>query len=73
MNHYDNGDRIGDTYQHEVMGVDRYGNTEPDRYVIVTSTAKACAIRTNLPPFQGCAEPPFDMWAMLFENYSQQQ
>ena len=66
MNHYDNGDRIGDAFQHEVMGVDRYGNIQPDRYVTVTSTAKACAIRTNLPPFQGCAEPPFDVWAMLF-------
>ena len=65
-NHFDNGSRIGDAYQHEVMGVDRYGNDEPDRFVMVTSIAKACAVRTNLPPFQGCAEPPVDLFAMLF-------
>ncbi len=65
--HYDNGDRIGDTYQHEVMGCDQYGNNTPDRYFTATSTAKACWMRTNLPPFQGCAEPPVDIFAMLFE------
>ena len=63
---FDNGSRIGDAYQHEVMGVDRYGNDhEPDRYVTVTSIAKACAVRTNLPPFQSCAEPPVDFFALL--------
>ena len=66
MSYYDNGLQIGDTYQVEVMGCDRYGNDEPDRYITVNRTAKACAMRTNLPPFQGCAEPPFDVWAMLF-------
>jgi len=57
MHYYDNGDRIGDTYQQEIMGCDRYGNSTPDQYVTVTRTAKACWMRTVLPPFQGCKEP----------------
>ena len=63
--HFCNGNVQGPTYTIEVQGCDCYGNTEPDRYIPWERKARACAIRTNLPAVQGCAEPPFDVWAML--------
>lgn len=58
-NHFDNGLPIGDSFAITYL-VSPHFEQEAK---VTHQRALACAVRTNLPPIQGCDE---DLFAMLF-------